>query len=93
MQNAENFNDYLMLLKLSQDTCTENAENTELFSRLHIMLLEFVQRPDLFNNFEELFEVDKLHQIQYERISQTFIYERSPTSRKKYRLNIFFINF
>lgn len=58
----QSFDDYIKILKILRNTCTRN----ENFSKLVLnAFLRFVKKPSLFNNLEELFEVDELHTTLY----------------------------
>lgn len=54
----ENFQDYIYILKILKNSCVQNGEFSELVWKSFV---KFVEKPSLFNNLTELFEVDELH--------------------------------
>lgn len=73
----ENFADYIEILKVLRNVCTQNREFLKLVWN---SLLRFVEKPSLFNNSTELFKVDELHtelfkigssHVQFEKVERT----------------------
>lgn len=76
----QNFQDYIEILKILRNTVTQNKKFTRL---VWTALLDFVEKPLLFNNFDELLEVDKLHISLYKVDDHRIGFSKDVNSRYK----------
>lgn len=62
-----------------------NTQNLELLSAVDVALIKFVDKPNLFDNFNELTEVDALHQDIHYRIVKQISYEIHDKTRQQFK--------
>lgn len=80
VKNMENFKDYIKILKILRNISTRNQNFLKL---VWTALLSFVEKPMLFSNLTELFEVDELHTSMFEISSNYIGFEKDNESRQK----------
>lgn len=75
LANATDFNDYIKLLKtfVKIARTTINYEIKNVLTNLYMTYFTFVDRPNAFDNLDQLNEVDKLHAALYNEQSEYFL--------------------
>lgn len=76
----ENFQAYIVILKILQNTCTQN---NNFLKMVWTALLSFVKKPSLFGNLTELFAVDKLHITFFKFDGHHVQFDKDRISRQK----------